>query len=152
MAILPESTKYYVHETEGYSRIVGKGIGPDFPGHFTENEDRVVGFVLGKIEGRYPSIDNLAECQKALSKLHDVGILHRAPHSHNIIIKEAGKAELIDFKQAELVEHDIDDEEDGNDEFQESRDRLEAGNEGVNIDEVEMENLEDFIQSKHLDE
>jgi hypothetical protein len=58
----------------------------------------VIGFVLEKVEGRYPTADDLPACQAVLSKFHSSGfILDRSFMKYNFLITPSGNAIITDF-------------------------------------------------------
>jgi predicted Ser/Thr protein kinase len=84
-------------ECTTYQSIDGQRIGPRFLGHVSE-EGRIIGFLMEKVEGaRYPAISDYAMCEKTLTNLHRLGLLHGDLNKHNILIDSAG-ATLIDFE------------------------------------------------------
>lgn len=90
-------------ECMAYRWIEGKGLGPKFLGHLSE-DGRINGFVMERITGaRHATPDDLVLCQVALSKLHDLGILHGDVNRHNFLIKD-DQAILIDFECARMSE------------------------------------------------
>ncbi|KJZ70871.1 hypothetical protein HIM_09736 [Hirsutella minnesotensis 3608] len=100
------------HETRVYRAIAELGshdvshLAPVFLGHLTE-QGRPVGFLLEKIEGRAASLSELPMCKLALSRLHDMGILHGDVHRHNFIIERTtGRVRVIDFEHAEPLQDD----------------------------------------------
>ncbi|MCJ1364738.1 hypothetical protein MMC16_003854 [Acarospora aff. strigata] len=101
-ANFPWEIDYYDTETQVYAWIEGHNIGPKFLGHVTE-EERTIGFLLEKVEGRHATIDDLAACRAAVSKLHNLGILHGDLNKHNILISSS-RVVLIDFETARKSE------------------------------------------------
>lgn len=86
-------------ETTAYEWIEGHQIGPEFLGHLTE-EGRVIGFIMARIpDFHHATPEDLPLCQRALSKLHQLGIKHGDTNKHNILVHD-GKATLIDFDMA----------------------------------------------------
>jgi tRNA A-37 threonylcarbamoyl transferase component Bud32 len=97
-------------ETQAYKWIDGHGIGPAFLGHVTE-EGRVIGFMMELISNaQHAEPENLSLCQKALTRLHDLGVLHGDINKHNFLIQN-GRALLIDFETAERCNNQKDLEE-----------------------------------------
>jgi predicted Ser/Thr protein kinase len=89
-------------ECDMYEKILGKGIGPKFLAYVTEG-DRVIGFVLKKIEGvRRPKPRDFKKCKRVLKKSHELGFLHRDCHHGNVLMKN-GRAILVDFKSAMAI-------------------------------------------------
>ena len=97
-ARFPYETSWYNVETEAYSWIAGHDIGPGFLGHITEG-DRIIGFLLEKIEGRHANTDDLEICRRAVQRLHDLGIVHGDLNRHNFLVRKS-EAVLIDFENA----------------------------------------------------
>ena len=87
-------------ETSAYQWINGHHIGPEFLGHLTES-GRVIGFVIERIGGGHATPEDLPLCQRALTRLHDLGIKHGDINKHNFLIR-AGEAIMIDFDNASL--------------------------------------------------
>lgn len=80
-------------------------MGPAFLGHITEG-DRVIGFLLEKVEGRHANAQDLKACRQAVQKLHDIGIIHGDMNRHNFLVSVVGVV-VVDFENA----HKTDDEE-----------------------------------------
>ena len=93
---------YYVTETQVYSWIDGRNIGPEFLGYLTE-EGRVIGFLMENVEGRHATIKDLPACKAVVRRLHGLGILHKDLNKHNFLISERD-AVLVDFETAERSE------------------------------------------------
>lgn len=76
-------------------------IMPPFLGHLVEN-GRVMGMLLGKIEGMYAGIKDLPVCRDVVRRLHEMEIIHGDVNRYNFVISENGKrAFLLDFENAE---------------------------------------------------
>jgi tRNA A-37 threonylcarbamoyl transferase component Bud32 len=89
-----------------YRQILGKGIGPKFLAHITE-DGRMIGFILKKIEGtKRPRPDHFKECKRALEKFHKLGYLHQDCHHSNVLVKK-GRAILVDFRSAKRITSEI---------------------------------------------
>ena len=88
------------HETNIYRRIHGHNVGPKVLGLLTENQDRVVGIVMEKIDGQ-PVIEeeDIPACNEQLDQLHALGIAHCDAHRGNFIKGPAGPV-IIDFGYA----------------------------------------------------
>ncbi|KAK5625186.1 hypothetical protein RRF57_000902 [Xylaria bambusicola] len=95
-------------ETEIYQHLQGSEVAPRFLGHVTENRgSRVVGFLIEYVEPRpQKGVPNLftgardERCNDALASLHELGIAHNDAYPRNCLIRQNGKAVLIDFDQA----------------------------------------------------
>lgn len=86
-------------ETAIHYLIAGQGIAPEFLSHLAENDsDRVIGFVLEKVSGRFPTPEDLPACQAVLTKLHSNGfILDHSFTKYNFLITQSGSAIITDF-------------------------------------------------------
>lgn len=84
-------------ETRAYQLLEGSGLTPRFLGHIHEN-GRIIGFLLEKIEGRPASIQDLGVCEKALERLHELGLLHGDVNRYNFIITEEEGVKIVDFE------------------------------------------------------
>ncbi|KFY30871.1 hypothetical protein V494_08038 [Pseudogymnoascus sp. VKM F-4513 (FW-928)] len=91
---------YYVAETQAYSWIEGHDIGPEFLGYLTEDDGRVMGFLIEHVEGRHAGIEDLDACEAVVRRLHGLGIVHGDLNRYNFLISEEGGAVLIDFETA----------------------------------------------------
>jgi predicted Ser/Thr protein kinase len=87
-------------ETAIYQAIDGHGIGPTFLGHLIEH-DRVIGFLIEKLDGHYAGIADLGACQAAVERLHSSGVVHGDLNRYNFVVSHAG-ATLIDFENAKM--------------------------------------------------
>ncbi|KAJ5087550.1 hypothetical protein N7456_011166 [Penicillium angulare] len=90
-------------ETSAYQRLENTGLAPRFLGHIHEHE-RIIGFLLEKVEGRHADINDLKSCEASLRRLHEIGIIHGDPNRYNFIIQD-NTARLIDFENSR-VSHD----------------------------------------------
>ena len=105
-------TPYFASETAAYAWLKDSGIGPRFLGHLTEGKNgRVIGFLLEHISlARFAGLDDLEACQKALGKLHGLGILHGDVNRYNFLVQGEGEEKsvtMIDFEAAQRV-NDLD--------------------------------------------
>ncbi|KAK7466353.1 hypothetical protein VKT23_005081 [Stygiomarasmius scandens] len=104
-ANFPFEISHVANETSVYKLIEGCGIGPRFIGHLLEH-DRVIGFVLEKVDGRFANIDDLDVCTVAVDKLHALGIVHNDLNRYNFIVSDLDdgtrKVTIIDFENAFL--------------------------------------------------
>jgi hypothetical protein len=79
-------------------------IAPNVLGHLTEN-GRVIGFLLEKIDGKFASIDDLPKCEKALRRLHGLGLVHGDVNRYNFIVdRPDGHVRIVDFEHAEVFD------------------------------------------------
>lgn len=63
-------------ESEMYAVIHGHDIGPKFLAHITENHNRIIGFVVERLQARIAAVSDLGKCKAVLTKLHGLGIAH----------------------------------------------------------------------------
>ncbi|KFA77251.1 hypothetical protein S40288_01344 [Stachybotrys chartarum IBT 40288] len=93
-------------ETEIYesiSRNLSPGehsIAPAFLGHLME-QDRCIGFLMQKVDGRHPSSDDLPACEAALRRLHRTGWIHGDVNRYNFLVEPStGHVKMVDFEHA----------------------------------------------------
>lgn len=101
------------HETRVYESITKNlspgehTIAPTFLGHLME-QNRCVGFLMEKVNGRHPSLDDFAACEAALRKLHCMGWVHGDANRYNFLIEHStGNVKMIDFEHAEPYDEAI---------------------------------------------
>jgi len=63
-------------ESNIYSIVHGHDIGPKFLAHITENHDRIIGFMVERLQARIATISDLGKCKAVLAKLHSLGIAY----------------------------------------------------------------------------
>jgi len=85
-------------ETAVYQVIDGHGIGPAFLGHLIEH-NRVIGFLIERMEGRRAGMADIKACQAVVERLHSLGIVHGDLNRHNFVVSPSGVT-LIDFENA----------------------------------------------------
>ena len=90
---------YVERETRIYALLEGTGIAPRFLGHVHE-QNRVIGFLLERIDGRPAGIDDLEICKAALKRLHRLGIIHGDCNRYNFVVGNDGKTTLVDFEKS----------------------------------------------------
>ncbi|KAF4466027.1 hypothetical protein FALBO_7125 [Fusarium albosuccineum] len=102
---LEREVKFY----ESISRDSSPGepsIIPTFLGHLMEQE-RCIGFLMEKVEGRHPTLDDFPACEAALQKLHRAGWVHGDVNRFNFLVeKDTGHVKMIDFEHAELYDEE----------------------------------------------
>ena len=99
-ARFPWEIGYIENETEAYQWIDGHGVGPGFLGHLTEDDGRVIGFLMEYItDARHAGPEDVGMCREVLSRLHDLGIRHGDTNRFNFLVR-GSKATLIDFDTA----------------------------------------------------
>ena len=94
-----------IQETMVYSQIEGHGIGPKFLAHVTENEERVYGYMLERVQARHATIDDLQACKTVLAKLHSLEIVYGSLSSDSFLILENGQALLHCFGGSFATDH-----------------------------------------------
>lgn len=90
-------------EVEAYRYLMDRGFTmiPNFLGYVNEGNEgsqRVIGFLLEKIQGRHANINDLSRCEEALAKLHKF-IVHGDLNQYNIIITDNGP-KFIDLERS----------------------------------------------------
>ncbi|KAI5861268.1 hypothetical protein GGS23DRAFT_160483 [Durotheca rogersii] len=71
------------------------GISTRVLGHLTENDSRVIGFMLESVAARQAGIEHLEACRAALRKLHELGIAHGTLRRSSFLILEDGGGALL---------------------------------------------------------
>lgn len=121
MSWLLNSSHQLSVETEVYCWINEYGIGPKFLAHLTENNDRVIGYIIEDVEGRPATVNDIPACHDVLSKLHRAGyLLGRGFIRSSFLILDSGRALIADFGSCERCDVD------SNDIFQQEMAELEA--------------------------
>ncbi|PWY88145.1 hypothetical protein BO70DRAFT_393868 [Aspergillus heteromorphus CBS 117.55] len=78
-------------------------MAPKFVGFvYEESKARTIGFLLEKLDGVTPGIQNLAECRETVQLLHRHGIVHGALLKYNFLITDNG-AMLFDYGVSTVV-------------------------------------------------
>ncbi|KAF2122498.1 hypothetical protein BDV96DRAFT_608531 [Lophiotrema nucula] len=83
-------------EWEVPSCFEGSGLAPRFLGHVQEN-GRVMGFLIEKIDGRAASLHDRNVCETALRRIHGMGLVHGDVNRYNFLVTENG-VKLLDFE------------------------------------------------------
>ena len=93
-------------ETWAYHQIESKAspddppLAPSFLGHVEEN-GRVIGFLLERIEGNHATIADLELCKSGIRRLHELGIRHGDPCRYNFLIDaKRSIVRMVDFENA----------------------------------------------------
>lgn len=97
-----ETWAYHVLE---FGRNANDPIAPPFLGHLIEN-GRVMGFLMGKVEGRAACPDDIARCEALVKRLHNLeglGLTHGDLNRFNFIVEDriGGRVWLFDFEYAQ---------------------------------------------------
>lgn len=72
-----------------------------FLGHLTE-DDRVVGFLLEKVDGRFACLDDLIQCEELVHRIHKLGLIHGDVNRYNFLVDDgSGNIRMVDFEHAE---------------------------------------------------
>jgi hypothetical protein len=98
--VFPWEVVSFEFETHAYSWIDGCGIGPRFLAHVITGGVTVIGFVMEKMNGRHATPEDLPACRSTLSRLHQLGVLHRDTNPFNFIVNASVDAILIDYECA----------------------------------------------------
>ncbi|KAI5856719.1 alpha-galactosidase A [Durotheca rogersii] len=83
-------------------------IAPNFLGHLTEN-GRTMGFLLQKVNGEPACIDDLANCEALLRRLHRLGLIHGDVNRYNFLVDRisGSSIRLVDFEHAEELDEGL---------------------------------------------
>lgn len=77
------------NESNIYSIIQSRdpGLAPRFLGHITDNDTRIIGFLLQRVaNAREAGPADLAKCKEALGRLHALGIVHTFLRRHTFLV------------------------------------------------------------------
>nr|POF23984.1 hypothetical protein CFP56_54920 [Quercus suber] len=75
-------------------------ISPRVLGHLTEC-GRVIGILLERLEGQHASFADLPDCESALRRLHEIGLVHGDVNRYNFIVdKDRRQVSMVDFEYA----------------------------------------------------
>ncbi|KAF5236327.1 hypothetical protein FANTH_11279 [Fusarium anthophilum] len=102
-AVWPWEVRYAEAETTAYEWLQNVKVVPKFLGHVTEGKDgRVIGFVTEFIEGARPAEPrDLEGCEKALKKLHELGIKMGDTNKFNFLVRDGHDVIIADLEAAE---------------------------------------------------
>ncbi|KAF5965526.1 hypothetical protein FBULB1_12173 [Fusarium bulbicola] len=102
-AVWPWEVRYAEAETTAYEWLQNIKIVPKFLGHVTEGKDgRVIGFVTEFIEGARPAEPrDLEGCEKALKKLHELGIKMGDTNKFNFLVRDGHDVIIADLEASE---------------------------------------------------
>ncbi len=102
IAVWPWEIAYIEVETTAYQWISDSGVGPKFLGHLTEGKDgRVIGFIVEWVHGaRAAGLGDMDGCEKALGRLHELGIKSGDINKYNFLVRDGHDVVLVDFEMA----------------------------------------------------
>ncbi|RAL13241.1 uncharacterized protein BO97DRAFT_433945 [Aspergillus homomorphus CBS 101889] len=106
IASFKHEVRYLQQEVAIYSKLASAGfpLAPRLIGYvYEETKDRTMGFLMEKISGYPPSIDDLEACTKTIRLLHTFGILHGDTNRYNFLMTEKG-AQIFDFEGSVALE------------------------------------------------
>ncbi|KAI1944140.1 hypothetical protein LOZ12_004258 [Ophidiomyces ophidiicola] len=104
VAPFPFELRYLTTEVSTYMKLAASGfpLAPKFYGLVYEGtRDRVTGFLMEIIRGRYPTMEDLGECEEALHMLHEYGFIHKDINKFNFLVTDHG-VRILDFETAVL--------------------------------------------------
>ncbi|USP80592.1 hypothetical protein yc1106_07866 [Curvularia clavata] len=84
-------------ETRAYQLLEGSGLASCFLSHINENR-RIIGVLLEKIEGCSASFQGLGICETAPGKLHELRFVHGDANQYNFLVTEDG-VKFLDFER-----------------------------------------------------
>jgi hypothetical protein len=90
----PEVLYHLVHDSEIYRVLDGHNITPKFIAHVTENNNRVIGFMIEAVSCRQANIGDLPACREVLSKLHKLGYIHGWLQPSSFLVCDDGRTLL----------------------------------------------------------
>lgn len=102
IARFPCEIQWVIQEIQSYHKLSDCPVAPKLVAYVYETcEDRVVGFLTEKAEGRFPGLADLEACRAALDQLHRY-LIHGDLVKYNIIVTSHGP-KFIDFESSVLV-------------------------------------------------
>ncbi|KAH7244134.1 uncharacterized protein BKA55DRAFT_595342 [Fusarium redolens] len=101
-AVWPWEIDYVEAEAAAYQWLQNSKVSPKFLGHVTEGKDgRVIGFVTEFIEGARPAEPmDIEGCEKALKKLHRLGIKIGDTNKFNFLVRDGQDIIIVDLETA----------------------------------------------------
>ena len=100
---------YVKQEIWAYSVLIKCGldnIAPRFYGYVYEDRpDRIVGFLMERLFGRYAVIADLKPCRHIVQQMHSVGLAHGDLNRYNFIVTSDG-AKLVDFEASTFADEE----------------------------------------------
>ncbi|CAG9945385.1 unnamed protein product [Clonostachys rosea f. rosea IK726] len=103
IARFPYEIRWVIQEIQAYHSLEGSLLAPKLLAYVSESSssDRVIGFLVEKIEGRYPTTEDLELCQQSLRQLHSF-LIHGDLCKYNILITQEG-LRFIDLEDSVLI-------------------------------------------------
>ncbi|KAB5535257.1 hypothetical protein GE09DRAFT_1227246 [Coniochaeta sp. 2T2.1] len=98
----PREAEWVARELRGYHALAGSPLAPKLLGYVSEQpaspdmDDRVVGFLIEKVDGRHAEPEDLEPCRRDLDQLHR-HLIHGDLAKYNILITTDGP-KFIDFE------------------------------------------------------
>jgi len=95
---------YLRQEIWAYSILIERRFtsAPEFYGYvYEEQTDRIIGFIMEELCGRYAGIADLQSCHTILRQMHDVGLVHGDVNKYNFIVTKRG-TRLVDFEASRV--------------------------------------------------
>ena len=87
---LDNTEQYYwlLWDCSFYSLLKDDPITPRFLGHLTDNQERVIGYIVESVSSREAGIQDLGRCRDALRKFHGLGFAHGCISKHSFLIRD----------------------------------------------------------------
>lgn len=103
IARFPFEMDWLTQEIRAYHMLSQSTLVPTLLGYVSESRDqnRIIGVLLEKVDGRHARPDDLEVCKQALSKLHD-HLIHGDTCRYNIIVTSEG-VKFIDLEDSILM-------------------------------------------------
>lgn len=102
IARFPREIEWVTREIQAYHQLAACSLVPRFVGYVFETcQERVIGFLIEKAEGRFPELSDYEEVRQALDQLHRY-LIHGDLVKYNIIMTHQ-KPIFIDLEASVLV-------------------------------------------------
>lgn len=102
IARFPREISWVIQEIQAYHALAGSSLVPRMISYVSEpTPDRIIGFLVEKLDGRTAELDDLEPCARALDQLHEY-VIHGDLCKYNIFITPQGP-KFIDLEHAILA-------------------------------------------------
>lgn len=103
IARFPHELKWIIQEIQAYHALAGSSLVSKLLGYISESSstDRVIGFLVEKVNGRHADLEDLEVCRAAPDPLH-ISLIHGDLCKYNVIITDKGP-KFIDLEDSVLV-------------------------------------------------
>ncbi|VUC33736.1 unnamed protein product [Clonostachys rosea] len=103
IARFPDELKWIIQEIQAYHALSGSSLVSKLLAYISESlcADRIIGFLVEKVNGRRAELEDLESCENALDQLH-ASLVHGDLCKYNIFITDEGP-NFIDLEDSVLV-------------------------------------------------